>query len=54
MPTYQYIANFIYKEEFAMALSQETLDQIVYNLSPEDRKLLFKQLGLQIEKDKGM
>lgn len=52
MPTYQYIANFIYKGEFAMALSQETLDQIVSNLSPEDRKLLFKQLGLQIEKDK--
>lgn len=35
-----------------MALSDETLQEIVSNMSPEDRQLLYKQLGIQIEKDK--
>ena len=35
-----------------MALSDETLNQIVSNLTPEEREQLFKQLGLQIEQDK--
>ena len=34
-----------------MALSDETLQQIVSNLTPEEREQLYKQLGLQIDKD---
>lgn len=35
-----------------MALSDETLEQIVSNLTPEEREQLFSQLGKQIEQDK--
>lgn len=35
-----------------MALSDETLQEIVSNLTPEDRQLLYKQLGIQIKIDK--
>lgn len=34
-----------------MALSDETLEQIVSNLTPEEREQLFYQLGRQIEQD---
>ena len=35
-----------------MALSNETLEQIVSNLTPEEREQLFSQLGRQIQQDK--
>lgn len=35
-----------------MALSNETLEQIVSNLTPEEREQLFSQLGRQIKQDK--
>lgn len=35
-----------------MALSDETLEQIVSNLTPEEREQLFSQLGRQIQQDK--
>ena len=35
-----------------MALSDETLEQIVSNLTPEEREQLFVQLGRQIQQDK--
>lgn len=35
-----------------MALSDETLEQIVSNLTPEEREHLFSQLGRQIQQDK--
>lgn len=35
-----------------MALSDETLELIVSNLTPEEREQLFTQLGGQIQQDK--
>lgn len=39
------------KEGFLMALSDETLQEIVSNLTPEEREQLYAQLGLQITQD---
>lgn len=46
------IVQILFERGYVMALSDETLEQIVSNLTPEEREQLFSQLGRQIEQDK--
>lgn len=46
------IVQILFESGYVMALSDETLEQIVSNLTPEEREQLFSQLGRQIEQDK--
>lgn len=43
------IVQILFERSCVMALSDETLEQIVSNLTPEERGQLFSQLGRQIE-----
>lgn len=46
------IVQILFERGYVMALSDETLEQIVSNLTPEEREQLFSQLSRQIEQDK--
>ena len=46
------IMSILYERVYVMALSDETLEQIVSNLTPEEREQLFSQLDRQIQQNK--